>query len=451
VETAAGALVAAAVIALSGAAGQPLVVVVENNSNVVAVHADGKRVRLATGREPVVSADGRRLAFVRDGAVHVVRLPGGRSRRVTAGRNPAWAPDGRLTLAAPDGVRIGHRLVAPGASEPAWSRDGRLAVVTEAGIVVGGQVVVPGGRSPAFAPDGRLAYVLPDGVYVDGALVAAGARDPAWDPAGRLTVVTDSGLLADGRPVAGTRAGDRSPSWGRRAAEPPANLLLPDLDQRAPSGLTVSVRGGRVRLGFTSMTDNVGRGAMWIRGARASTRTYEMRADQIVRTRPGGARVFRDVGRIRFVNDAPHHHWHLMGFQQFELRRVSDHALLVRDRKTGFCLADHYGLARHRVAGFAGPRFLGSCGQWETGRRSVEMGTSIGYTDRYPAHFHGQSLDITRVPAGVYLLVHRANPLDRIRELRYDNNAASLRLRISRQAGIPSIQVLRTCEGSERC
>jgi hypothetical protein len=442
------------VFALSGAAEQPLVVVVENLGNVVAVDADGKRVRLAAGREPVLSADGRRLAFVRDGAVYVSRLPGGSPQRVAPGRSPAWAPDGRLTLAAPDGVRVDGRLVAPGASEPAWSRDGRLAVVTEAGIVVGGELVVPGGRSPAFAPDGRLASALQDGVYVDGELAAAGARDPAWDPSGRLTVVTDSGVLADGQAVAGTRAGDRSPSWGRRVAKPkpPANLLLPDLDQRAPSGLTVSASRGRVRLGFTSMTDNVGRGAVWIRGVRATTRVYEMRADQIVRSRSGGVRVFKDVGRIRFVNDPPHHHWHLMRFQQFELRRASDHALLVRDRKTGFCLADHYGLARHRVAGFTGPRFFGNCGQWETGRRSVEMGTSVGYTDRYPAHFHGQSLDITRVPAGVYVLVHRANPTGGIRELRYDNNAASLRIRIDRPRGRPpSIRVLRTCEGSERC
>jgi len=441
------------VIALSGAAERPLVVVVENTGNVVAVHSDGKRVRLAAGREPVVSLDGRRLAFVRDGSVYVSQLPDGKPRRVGAGRTPAWAPDGQLTMAAPDGVRIGRRLVAPGGSEPAWSRDGRLAVVTEAGIVVGGQVVVPGGRSPAFAPDGRLAYVLTDGVHVDGALAVAGARDPAWDPAGRLTVVTDSGVLADGQAVAGTRAGDRSPSWGRRVAKPkpPANLLLPDLDQRAPSGLTVSAWGGRVRLGFTSMTDNIGRGALWIRGARASTRTYEMRADQLVRSRSGGLRVFQDAGRIRFVNDASHHHWHLMRFQGFELRRASDYELRVRDRKTGFCLGDHYGLARHRVTAFTGPRFFGSCGQWESGRLSVEMGTSVGYTDRYPAHFHGQSIDITRVPAGVYILVHRANAAGTIRELRYDNNAASIRLRISRRGRTPSIQVLRACEGSERC
>ena len=41
---------------------------------------------------------------------------------------------------------------------------------------------------------------------------------------------------------------------------------------------------------------------------------------------------------------------------------------------------------------------------------SVEQGTSIGYTDLYPAHFHGQNLELRGVPAGIYVLVHRANP-----------------------------------------
>jgi hypothetical protein len=79
------------------------------------------------------------------------------------------------------------------------------------------------------------------------------------------------------------------------------------------------------------------------------------------------------------------------------------------------------------------------------------MGTSPGYTDRYPAHFHGQNVDLTGIPPGVYVLVHRANPHETIRETRYDNNAASLSLRLSWRRGVPSVRVLRRCEGSERC
>jgi hypothetical protein len=81
----------------------------------------------------------------------------------------------------------------------------------------------------------------------------------------------------------------------------------------------------------------------------------------------------------------------------------------------------------------------------------VEQGSSVGYTDRYPAHFHGQNVDLTGVPAGVYVLVHRANPDRWLRERSYGNNTASVRLRLTRPGGVPRVRVLRSCEGAERC
>lgn len=291
-------------------------------------------------------------------------------------------------------------------------------------------------------------------VYVDGTLAVAGAVDPAWDPSGRLTVSTAGGIAAGATPVAGTRPGDVAASWGRLAPKPKPkpdpNELLPDLDQRAPSGLTVSGWRGRWTLGFTSATDNVGRGPVWFRGIRPNGRVPTMRADQLIRLRSGKVRVARDVGVMRYTWSSSHSHWHVLRFQQFELRTV-DGKLLVRDRKTGFCLADHYGLARHRVRGFRGAHFFGNCGQGRPDLFTIEQGTSIGFTDRYPGHFHGQNLEITRVPAGVYLLVHRANPSGRIRERTLANNAASIRIRITRRGGVPRVRVLSVCEGSASC
>jgi hypothetical protein len=175
-----------------------------------------------------------------------------------------------------------------------------------------------------------------------------------------------------------------------------------------------------------------------------------MRADQLIRLRNGKVRVVRDVGLMRYTWSSSHSHWHLLRFQQFELRSL-DGKLLVRDRKTGFCLADHYGLARHRVRGFRGPHFFGNCGSGRPDLFAVEQGTSIGYTDRYPGHYHGQNVEISRVPAGVYVLVHRANPSSRIRESRYDNNAASVRIRLTRPASVPRVQVLKVCEATANC
>ena len=81
----------------------------------------------------------------------------------------------------------------------------------------------------------------------------------------------------------------------------------------------------------------------------------------------------------------------------------------------------------------------------------VEQGTSSGYTDLYPPHFHGQNLELRGVPAGLYVLVHRANPEERLEELDYSNNAASLRIRLTWNGGIPRVKTLRRCEGSADC
>lgn len=179
-----------------------------------------------------------------------------------------------------------------------------------------------------------------------------------------------------------------------------------------------------------------------------------MTAQQLIRRVDGSVRVVRDVGRIRYTWSPSHSHFHQLRFQRFELRRASDFAVVARDRKTGFCLADHYGLARRRVRNFAPPHFLGDCAKGSPDRLRVEQGTSPGYTDLYPAHFHGQNLEVTALPAGVYVLVNRANEDGKLRERTLANNAASVRLRLTWPGGRrspPRVAVLRVCEARERC
>jgi hypothetical protein len=55
------------------------------------------------------------------------------------------------------------------------------------------------------------------------------------------------------------------------------------------------------------------------------------------------------------------------------------------------------------------------------------------------------------VPAGDYTLVHKTNTQLLIRELRYTNNAASVRIRLTRPLGRPRVRVLRVCADSDRC
>jgi hypothetical protein len=220
---------------------------------------------------------------------------------------------------------------------------------------------------------------------------------------------------------------------------------FPDLVQRPPSGLVVSSVRGRWQLGFTSLVDNRGPGILWIHGSRPAGSPL-MDVIQAVQLAGGAIRYVGGAGFLHFTNAPPHHHWHLVGYDRYTLRRVSDWSVVVRDHKSGFCLADHYGIARG--IGHGPPRFLSSCAQYNPLARSVEEGTSVGYTDRYPAYFHGQSLDLTGVPAGRYWLVHQVNSTLALRELRYDNDTASLRVRITWPGGrnaAPRVRPLFTC------
>ena len=174
-----------------------------------------------------------------------------------------------------------------------------------------------------------------------------------------------------------------------------------------------------------------------------------MNATQHVELANGKWRNYAHVGQLRYTNSAPHHHWHLMKFVTFTLRTLTGD-VVVSDRKSGFCLADHYGIAPgdwpHRK-----PRFLGNCAQYDPQATHVVEGTSLGFTDRYPAFFHGQNDDITHVPAGVYDLVHRVNSNLALTELRYENDAASDRIRLTWVRGVPHVKLLRSCYASSTC
>ena len=212
-------------------------------------------------------------------------------------------------------------------------------------------------------------------------------------------------------------------------------------------------REGGFALGFTSAVDNLGAGPLRISGWRSPGRGT-MRADQVIELRRGGTRTVRGVGTLLYQLHLPHRHWHFQEFENYELRRASDHAIVGRDRKSGFCLVDRYGRSSVRVPHAGPPRFLDNCGAGQPELTRVQQGSSPGYTDRYPAFFHGQDIEISAIPAGVYVLVHRANPTRLVREQRYSNDTASVRLRLSWPAGrgaLPRVKVLRRCSASEFC
>jgi Lysyl oxidase len=232
--------------------------------------------------------------------------------------------------------------------------------------------------------------------------------------------------------------------------------LLPDLDQEPPTGLVITHAPASSRatwrLGFRSAVSNVGDGPLILEGRRPSRVQPAMRADQVIVRDGAPQELLRHAGRLRYVRAPDHQHWHLLGFERYELRRPRGGRALVTDRKSGFCLGDRYSVTGRELPPHPGaPIYTSRCGLEHPSLLGIREGISVGYGDDYDANLEGQWLALDGLAPGHYLLVHRVNRDRRLRERSYANNAASLRFRLRWRHGEPLIDRLLTCPDSARC
>jgi Lysyl oxidase len=238
--------------------------------------------------------------------------------------------------------------------------------------------------------------------------------------------------------------------------------VLPDLDQIVPSDLSVkSTVAGEFRvfrLGFASASANIGPEPVTLHGFRRSRRSSTMQVDQFVtQTGTPAPRVVRGVGRMRYIVQHDHRHWHLIGFEHYELRAAGDDRPSVRhDRKSGFCLGDRFAIPHAKSIQNFNPTPLqgDTCGLGKPALLGIFAGISPGWADEYAAHIEGQYIDVTDAPTGTYVLVHTVNADHEIAESDYTNNASSVLFSMNWLNGrkrVPRIQILKRCPATASC
>jgi hypothetical protein len=231
--------------------------------------------------------------------------------------------------------------------------------------------------------------------------------------------------------------------------------LLPDLDAIAPTRPFVTQAddgSGAVYLSFNAGFANVGKGPLVLRGHRGSTEEPTMTADQVVSNDDASETIRPAVGNFSY--DEELRRWGFAPFISYELRPVGG-SIVGRGPDVGFCVVDTREADRRKTyPGQPPEKVYRDCGKGRPGMSLLElqMGISVGWMNWHKGGNKGQRIDITSLPAGMYVLAHRVNSTGALAEASTKNNAASVLLSIKRPGGgLPTVEVLRECPDSGKC
>jgi hypothetical protein len=195
--------------------------------------------------------------------------------------------------------------------------------------------------------------------------------------------------------------------------------ILPDLQTLPPYHLRLvqDNENQRTFLRFSNSIWNAGPGSLEMKG-KVDPSSSHITVTQVYLTADGSVKEHR-VGELIF--HPFHQHWHLEGFSTYELWSLrgdgSLDSLQTTSGKVSYCLRD---TTAHRM-GIPGldppPQKYSACG-W------LLQGISPGWMDTYLSNLAGQWLDITSLTDGIYVLVSKTDPDNRILESDDNNNTA---------------------------
>jgi Lysyl oxidase len=197
------------------------------------------------------------------------------------------------------------------------------------------------------------------------------------------------------------------------------HLLCPNLRIGRPSDLYLERAAGKLRLRATSNVKSRGKGPMELHGSRDGW--HRMRVAQRIHRKGGGRLVVPTGATLHFTAVGAYFggsYWKVHQLARFELWRVDANRRPVRRVRVGpklnYCLRD---LERTRPGrrSPAGAHYPG-CDQ-DPYTDAVTLGTSVGWSDIYPADYDKQWIDVSGL-RGCFAFVMRVDP----RNLLYESN-----------------------------
>jgi hypothetical protein len=229
-------------------------------------------------------------------------------------------------------------------------------------------------------------------------------------------------------PAAGDGGKAENPCLGKERHE----LRCPNLRIGAPTELYTQYAGaGRVLLRATSDVRSRGLGPMELHGRRNGWRT--MKVNQRIYRKDGGHLDLRTGATLRFTNVGAYwggSYWKVHELARFELRRVeADGSLgpVVRvGPKLNYCLRD-LELTRPGRRSPSSRHYPG-CNQ-NPYRNRVTLGTSVGWSDIYPAPYNQQWIQVGGL-RGCFAFEMIVDPQHLLYESNEDDNSSRRLLRL---------------------
>lgn len=264
-----------------------------------------------------------------------------------------------------------------------------------------------------------------------------------------LTALLAVGILASLLGGSAERAGAERGGYSERAAfgkmvgpcadqELRQELRCPDLKMRKPFDLYFDYSpGGRLLLHAANDIQSRGLGPLEVRGRKGVPgKPNRMEAHQVI-YRKGGGKLHRKPSGYLVFFPIPYQgrYWKYANAARFELWRLDgDREPVERVRvgpKADYCFRD----LEHTMPSDRSPSYpvYPGCSQSQ-GISKVTLGTSVGWSDVYPAPYHQNYVSANGL-RGCFMLRQLADPLNQISELNEENNVGKRRVKLTGSGG----------------